>query len=46
MIVIMVISQPPGNNPSYYYRAFITASVLLNALETPYISIHAITTSG
>ena len=44
--VIMVISQPPGNNPSYYYRASPTLPQLLWILpETPYISIHAITTS-
>ena len=34
----MVISQPPGNNPSYYYRASPNAaSIALNALETPYV---------
>ena len=34
----MVISQPQGNNPSYYYRTSPTpASIILNALETPYM---------
>ena len=34
----MVISQPPGNNPSYYYLvASPTASIALNASETPYV---------
>ena len=33
----MVISQPPGNNPSYYYRASPTHSIALNASETPYV---------
>ena len=34
----MVISQPPRNNPSYYYRAFTNAaSIALNATETPYV---------
>ena len=34
----MVISQPPGNNPSYYYRASPTLpQLLLNALGTPYV---------
>ena len=32
----MVISQPPGNNPSYYYRASVHLSAL-NALKTPYV---------
>ena len=27
----MVISQPPGNNPSYYYRFTNAASIVLNA---------------
>ena len=37
MIVIMVISQPPGNNPSYY-RASPTLPQLLWMLpETPYV---------
>ena len=27
----MVISQPQGNNPSYYYRASNAASIALNA---------------
>ena len=43
----MVISQPPGNNPSYYYRAsptFINCS--MNASRDTLCSIHAITTSG
>ena len=32
----MVISQPPGNNPSYYYRASLTLPQLLGMLpETP-----------
>ena len=40
----MVISQPPGNNPSYYYRASPTLPQLLWMLpETPLCSIHAIT---
>ena len=39
----MVISQPPGNNPSYYYRASPTLpSIALNALRH-ICSIHAIT---
>ena len=30
----MVISQPPGNNPSYYYRALTNAaSIVLNAFQ-------------
>ena len=34
----MVISQPPGNNPSYYYRASPTLPQLLWMLpETPYM---------
>ena len=34
----MVISQPPGNNPSYYYRASPTLLHLLWMLpETPYV---------
>ena len=34
----MVISQPPGNNPSYYYRASPTLPQLLWMLpETPYV---------
>ena len=33
----MVISQPPGNNPSYYYRFTNAASIALNASETPYV---------
>ena len=35
----MVISQPPGNNPSYYYRAFLTnaASIVGMLPETPYV---------
>ena len=37
--------QPPGNNPSYYYRASPTLpQLLLMFPETPYV--HAITTSG
>ena len=32
----MVISQPPGNNPSYYYRASPTLPQLL-WIETPYV---------
>ena len=36
----MVISQPPGNNPSYYYRASPTLPQLLWMLpETPYVPI-------
>ena len=43
----MVISQPPGNNPSYYYRAsHCFASIALNASRDTLCSIHAITTSG
>ena len=42
----MVISQPPENNPSYYYRASPTLpSIALNASRTALCSIHAITTS-
>ena len=33
----MVISQPPGNNPSYYYRASPTLPQLLQCSETPYV---------
>ena len=34
----MVISQPPGNNPSYYYRASPTLPQLIWMLpETPYV---------
>ena len=34
----MVISQPPGNNPSYYYRALPTLPQLLWMFpETPYV---------
>ena len=36
----MVISQPPGNNPSYYYRASPTLPQLLGMFpfpETPYV---------
>ena len=41
--LVMVISQPPGNNPSYYYRASTnTASIALNASRTALCSIHAI----
>ena len=40
----MVISQPPGNNPSYYYRASPTLPQLLNASRDTLCSIHAITT--
>ena len=29
IIAVMVISQPPGNNPSYYYRASPTLPQLL-----------------
>ena len=32
----MVISQPPGNNPSYYYR-FTNAALLWMLPETPYV---------
>ena len=43
----MVISQPPGNNPSYYYRASIrAASIARNASRDTLCSIHAITTSS
>ena len=42
----MVISQPPGNNPSYYYRASPTLPIHLNASRDTLCSIHAITTSG
>ena len=32
IIAVMVISQPPGNNPSYYYSSFTNAaSIALNA---------------
>ena len=31
----MVISQPPGNNPSYYVRFTNAASIALNVSETP-----------
>ena len=41
----MVISQPPGNNPSYYYRASPTLPLALNASRDTLCSIHAITTS-
>ena len=42
----MVISQPPENNPSYYYRASPTLpQLLLNASRDTLCSIHAITTS-
>ena len=41
----MVISQPPGNNPSYYYRASQHASIALNTSRDTLCSIHAITTS-
>ena len=43
-----MISQPPGNNPSYYdYRASPTLPQLLWMFpETPLCLIHAITTSG
>ena len=42
----MVISQPPENNPSYYYRASTNAaSITLNASRDTLCSIHAITTS-
>ena len=33
----MVISQPPGNNPSYYYRTSNAASIALNASRAPYV---------
>ena len=33
----MVISQPPGNNPSYYYRAANAASIIRMLPETPYV---------
>ena len=33
----MVISQPPGNNPSYYYRASPTLPQLSMFPETPYV---------
>ena len=42
----MVISQPPENNPSYYYRVQHAASIALNASRDTLCSIHAITTSG
>ena len=39
----MVISQPPGNNPSYYYQCFTNAaSIALNASRDTLCSIHAI----
>ena len=38
----MVISQPPGNNPSYYYRVTNAASIALNASRDTLCSIHAI----
>ena len=33
----MVISQPPGNNPSYYYRASLTPLIVWMFPETPYV---------
>ena len=37
----MVISQPPGNNPSYYYHCFTNAaSIALNASGNTLCSIH------
>ena len=35
----MVISQPPGNNPSYYYRGFTNAASIAPQMlpETPYV---------
>ena len=41
----MVISQPPGDNPSYYYRASPTLPQLLWILGNTLCSIHAIATS-
>ena len=42
----MVISQPPGNNPSYCYRASPSMhSIALNASRTPYVLYISITTS-
>ena len=39
-LAVMVISQPPGNNPLYYYRASPTLPQLLWMLpETPYVPI-------
>ena len=39
----MVISQPPGNNPSYYYRASPNAaSIALNASRDTYVFPYAI----
>ena len=35
----MVISQPPGNNPSYYYRASPTLPIALNASRDTLCSI-------
>ena len=36
--LIMVISQPPGEHPSYYYRASPTLpQIALNASRTPYV---------
>ena len=35
----MVISQPPGNNPSYYYRVTNAASIALNASRDTLCSI-------
>ena len=43
----MVISQPPGNNPSYYYRGFTNAaSIALNASRDTLCSIHALQHQG
>ena len=36
----MVISQPPGNNPSYYYRASPTASNCSECFRNCLCSIH------
>ena len=34
----MVVSQPPGNNPSYYYRASPTLPQFISDVpETPYV---------
>ena len=39
-LAVMVISQPPGNNPSYYYRATNAASIALNASRDTLCSMH------
>ena len=42
----MVISQPPGNNPSYYYRASPTLPQLLWMFPETLCSIHAMKHQG